>query len=326
MIELRQLEFAVALGRHRSFAKAAQAIGVSQPTFSRVIASLEEELGTRLFVRSTRRVKPTPSGSVFLDRSAALLESAAHLRDSLEDFAELRTGTLSVGTGPYPAEISVVPAIGRLIARHPRLRIRLLEGRWRSLPDLLLSEEVELVVMEASPLVNDHRFHVELLPRHQACFFCRPGHPLTALPLVSEQALVEYPTVGFAMTRRVMPYLSSYRDQVTTDPATGDLLPRLMVSTLYAMREIVKRTDAVGLCPFGPIAEDVAAGRVSVLRTDFETPSSGYGLVSLRDRDLSPAASAFRDVLREVEAEVDSGCGEAARRGQGRRPRRSRAG
>ena len=76
MKDLRLLEFAVALDRQRSFGRAAESMRVTQPRFSRGIAALEADLGVRLFDRSTRHVRPTPAGTVFLERATALLANA----------------------------------------------------------------------------------------------------------------------------------------------------------------------------------------------------------------------------------------------------------
>ncbi|MBK9703489.1 MAG: LysR family transcriptional regulator [Betaproteobacteria bacterium] len=70
-IELRLLRHAIALGKHRNFARAAEALNLTQPTLSRSIATLEEALGVVLFDRSHKGVTPTPFGRVLPSRSSA---------------------------------------------------------------------------------------------------------------------------------------------------------------------------------------------------------------------------------------------------------------
>ena len=102
MNDLRLLEFAIALDDNRSFARAADAMRVTQPTFSRRIAALEATFGARLFERSNRRVVPTRQGSLLLVRARQLLADAARMYDALDDYRELRTGRLTSARVPIP--------------------------------------------------------------------------------------------------------------------------------------------------------------------------------------------------------------------------------
>ena len=124
-LDLRLVEHAIALAHHRSYARAAKVLHVSQPTLSRRIAGLEESLGVRLFDRGRGGVEPTPFGRVLLERGAALLADEAALRREIQQLAGLEAGELVVGAGPFSAEISVGRAMTRLLAKHPQLRARI---------------------------------------------------------------------------------------------------------------------------------------------------------------------------------------------------------
>lgn len=312
MKDLRLLEFAIALDRHRSFARAADSLGVTQPTFSRGIAALEASLGARLFERSTRRVEPTPVGRVLLERAESLLLEAK----GLSALAALESGALSgqliVASGPYALECSVLRAVAQVAGQHPRLRIRVIEGAWRELPGLLLQGSVDLLVMEASVLADDHRLQVEALPRHPGTLLCRAGHPLTHLRRVGVEDLEPYPLVGVPMTRAIGPQIGRARRLMSIDHASGDLTPHIVTTSLHAMREIVLRTDGVAVYPRMPLGDAPDKKRFATLKTDVELPSTGYGIATLRDRKPSPAALAFMQALRDVENELVGGDGASA--------------
>lgn len=309
MKDLRLLEFAVALNRHRNFARAADSLGVTQPTFSRGIAALEASLGARLFERSTRRVDPTPVGRVLLERAESLLLEAK----GLSDLATLESGALSgqliVASGPYPLECSVLRAVARIARQHPQLRIRVIEGAWRELPGALLQGSVDLLVMETSILADDHRLQVEALPRHPGSLLCRADHPLTRLPRVRLEDLEPYPLVGVPITREIGPQIGRARRLMNIDHASGDLTPHIVTTSLHAMREIVLRTDGVAIYPRTQLGDDLGKGRLATLKTDLELPSTGYGIATLRGRRQSPAALAFMQALRDVENEQIGGDG-----------------
>lgn len=304
MKNLRLIEYAVALERHRSFARAAATMRVTQPTFSRGVAALEKDLGVRLFDRSTRAVEPTPEGALFLSRASGLLEEASRLREALADYQSLKTGQLVIGVGPYPLGISVLESVARLARSHPQLHIRLIEGEWREFGARLLRREVDVAVMETSIVAIDPRFQVEVLPVHPGCFFTRAGHPLAGRKGLTLHQVLEYPLVATAIGGRVLQHFGSGAPGLTVEPATGDLMPRISITSVEAMREIVRRTDGIGMCTPPQIAGELQRGRFAVIDTGFDVPSSGYGVTWLRDRSLSPAARAFIATIQSVEADI----------------------
>ena len=304
MNDLRLLEFAIALDDNRSFARAADAMRVTQPTFSRRIAALEATFGARLFERSNRHVAPTRQGSLLLVRARQLLADAARMYDALDDYRELRTGQLTVGAGSYPLEVSVTECVVRLATRHPGLQLEIIEGHWRNFGPRLLSGELDVAVMETSIVATDSRFQVESLPAHAAVFYCRAGHLLAKRSGVTIQEVLEYPFVGVRVPARVFASVTLDTPLVSIDPITGDVIPHVETTSVAAARAIVKRTDGVGITAPSQVAEDVRRGTLAILDLHMSDLRSGYGITWLRDRELSPAARAFVATLKEVEAEL----------------------
>lgn len=87
MLDLRLLHQAVALARHRNFARAAESLRLTQPALSRSIAGLEAGLGEKLFNRTQQGVEPTAFGQMLLSRAQTLLEGATELE---RDFQLMR--------------------------------------------------------------------------------------------------------------------------------------------------------------------------------------------------------------------------------------------
>lgn len=75
-VDLKLLQFAVVLARHRHFGRAAAALQISQPTLSRSIAALEKELGARILERSRRDIAATPAGGDVLKMADELITGA----------------------------------------------------------------------------------------------------------------------------------------------------------------------------------------------------------------------------------------------------------
>ena len=122
---LRELTAFVRAGETGSFSRVARELGVSQPSISRMVASLEARLGVKLLLRTTRHVAPTDAGRVFLERARQILgdldeaENAARGADSLR-------GTLRVALSGAFGIREVIPRLPGFAEQHPKLGIELL--------------------------------------------------------------------------------------------------------------------------------------------------------------------------------------------------------
>jgi DNA-binding transcriptional LysR family regulator len=127
---LSALRLFVRIARLGSFSAAGRELGVPQPTVSRVISQLENELGAALFTRSTRAVSLTDAGADFLVRVEPLLAALEEAQHAVRGTGELR-GVLRVGLSSSFALREVVPRLPAFLDRHPRLRLELLTSDQR---------------------------------------------------------------------------------------------------------------------------------------------------------------------------------------------------
>ena len=102
-MNLQQLEYIVALDKHRHFQRAAEACGVSQPTLSALVQKLEEELDLTLFDRKSHPIAPTDSGRAVIDQARVILYNVAQLKEMTRSEKEQESGTLRIGLIPTVA-------------------------------------------------------------------------------------------------------------------------------------------------------------------------------------------------------------------------------
>jgi DNA-binding transcriptional LysR family regulator len=304
VIDLRLLHHALTLARHRNFARAAEALDLSQPALSRSIAGLETALGVRLFDRTRQGVEPTAFGERLLTRGATLLTNAVELERELVLMQGLEIGVLRLGAGPYPADLCVGPAIGRLTEQHPRLRIELSTGDWRAIMREVLGAQLDLAVIELSATEEDARLSTEPLPPHDTSFFCRAAHPLLADTAPTVERIFEYPFACTKLPARAARMFYRLSKTGAIDPDTGDYLPPIKVDNFALAKSIVLSSDAIGLAPPGLIDREVRAGQLATLPFRQHLPQTKYGFVYLKGRALSPAAQAFMVEVKSVEAEL----------------------
>src|SRR2546423_15441470 len=126
-MELHQLRYFVAVAEVRHFTKAARGLRVAQPSVSRAIRVLEEELGTPLFHRMTGNVALTPAGETLLPWARRVLADVDGATGEVRELADLRRGRLAVGATPALTIRLLPPALAKFLDTFPGIALVLLE-------------------------------------------------------------------------------------------------------------------------------------------------------------------------------------------------------
>ena len=127
-MQIKQLEVLEQVARLGSFSRAADALYLTQPTVSAHLAALEEDLGTRLVVRSTKRLTLTPAGEVMARYAGEILGLCRQSRQEVQLADSRVAGTLSVAASTVPSQYllpRVLPALG---ARYPHVFFQVRQG------------------------------------------------------------------------------------------------------------------------------------------------------------------------------------------------------
>jgi len=159
-MELRALRYFAEVVRHKSFSAAAEVLFVSQPTVSKMIHVLEEELGTPLLARydgqRKRQVVLTDAGKLVYARAEEMLSAESSLKADLDALNDLTRGELVLGIPPLGATL-LAPAIARFHEQWPGIEVRLLESGSRGVEAALRSSELEVGIFLA-PVTEDLDF------------------------------------------------------------------------------------------------------------------------------------------------------------------------
>ncbi|MDP2330761.1 MAG: LysR family transcriptional regulator [Reyranella sp.] len=300
-IDLKLLQYAVVLARHRHFGRAAAALRISQPTLSRSIAALERQLGLRVFERSRRDVVATPAGDDVLKMADELVARAEAISNNLQLVRNGRGGRLRVAAGVYVHDIAVRPAAIEMIKASPSIRLELLEREWTAALSMLMVDRVDFAVLDIVALRGMPALRVEPLGKLLGVYYCRAGHPLLKKTSLRPEDVRPYPFVFTGMSRDKAALLEDIDSGFTVDSTTGDILPSVAVSSFRLGLEIVAGTDAISLGHASQIEEGIAAGRLAVLDLPWRTgqPMAEMGVAYKRDRTLPPAARTFISLIRK---------------------------
>ena len=303
-IDIRLLRQVLALSKHRNFARAAEALHISQPALSRSIAGLEQSLGVQLFDRTSAGVEPTIFGQTVIGRGHDILKKEKELRREIFLIQGIEVGELSIGAGPFPFEISISHAVAKLIARNTKLQVRIDMDSAPAIVNRVLSGDIDIGVADIRHCEDFARLTFELLPEHAVACCCRREHPLAGRRALSLDDLLQFPIVGTIMPPALAALLSPGGAAGRIDEDTKNFRPAITVDSLAAARSIALGCDALLPITPGCIAPELESGDLVIL--DFSTPwmRNQYGFISRKDRTHSPAAIEFMARMREVEAEA----------------------
>ncbi|WP_293786747.1 LysR family transcriptional regulator [uncultured Aeromicrobium sp.] len=192
-MQLQQLTYFVAVAEARHFTRAADVAGVSQPTLSKQIRSLENSLGTPLFVRTRSGIDLTPAGEALLPHARRIVIDVANAERSVHEVANLRRGRVRLGATPSVID-GLLPDVLREFRRdYPEIELEIHEAGSRVLTDQLLAGRLDIAVLIVplairSPDIETHLVFRERLVLASPADDPRPEHisvaDLCDLPLV----------------------------------------------------------------------------------------------------------------------------------------------
>lgn len=193
-MDIRQLQYLVALAREKHFTRAAQACHVTQPTLSGRIRQLEQELGVPIVERGHRFHGLTPDGERVVKWAHAILDNWASLQ---QEIATLRnstgrlTGRLSVGV--VPSALPMMAVMTKAIqARHPGIELTVLSQSsieiLRNLEDFAI--DVGLTYLDNEPIEG---MRAEGIYLERYCLLVRTDHELAGEPSITWAAAAKQP-------------------------------------------------------------------------------------------------------------------------------------
>lgn len=195
-IELRHLRAFVAVARTANFTRAAEQLHLSQPSLSHTIRQLEEQLGFRLFARTTRTTVLTGDGEQFLAESVAVLKRFDSAMERSSRMAGGELGRLRVGY-LIGAAVNEVPAVLRAFGkRYPDVEVELTEYDFASPNGGIDTGETDIALVRP-PLADGIGDLVVTTLLSEPCVACVPeDHPFAALPGVTVAQLLPEPIIA----------------------------------------------------------------------------------------------------------------------------------
>jgi len=282
----------VAVGRERSFTRAAARLGVSPSALSQTIRGLEERLGVRLLTRTTRNVAPTEAGERLLISIAPRFDEIEAELAALSELRDKPAGTIRITTGMHAGHTILWPALAKLLAEYPDIRaeisvdagfVDIVAERFDA--GIRLGETIAQDMI-AIPISPDLRMAAVAAPS----YFKERKAPRTPHDLAHHNCInLRFPTRGG---------LYAWEFEKGGRALNVRVEGQLIVNEVSLARQAALDGCGIAYLPDDSVRSEIEAGRLTRVLGDWSPPFPGYHLYYPSRRQQSPAFALLVEALR----------------------------
>jgi DNA-binding transcriptional LysR family regulator len=298
-LKLRDLHTFQTVAQCRSMAKAAAYLAVSQPAISKAIADMEHTLGVRLLDRTSRGVEPTAYGQALLRSGVAVFDDLRRGIKEIEFLADPLAGELRIGCTEPMASGFVSAVIDRLLQQHPRLALLVTQGDPIVLQNVHLRErKFELAVgriQSFSEAAED--METEILFSEPAVVVVGLQSKWTRKRKIELADLFgERWALPFAESAAGSQFKSAFRASGLDYPPPNTVTTSAMQLTI----SLVETGRYIGILPGSLLRFCSKRFSLKALPIELSLQPRPVGIVTLKDRTISPVAKLFVECAREI--------------------------
>jgi DNA-binding transcriptional LysR family regulator len=269
-MDLRQMEHFLAVAEEQQFTRAAALRRVSQSGLSASIRTLEDELETTLFTRTTRSVELTDAGRALLPHARSMIAQAAAGKDAVVATRGEVVGELRLGAEQCLGVVDIPELLARFYARYPKVRVAFLQAGTLELLDLVRAGGLDVAFVAAAADAPRSSINAPVTQRvlstEPMVVLCSPQSAMARRSRASWSDLAEEVFVDFHLSWA----MRSINDAAFAERGIARDL-RFTVNDVHTLLDMVHRQLGVALVP-RPIASKPQAEGLVVLPLDGERP------------------------------------------------------
>jgi DNA-binding transcriptional LysR family regulator len=257
-LDIRHLKYFSEVARLLSFTKAAATLHVSQPSLSKAIKNLEEELNVPLFYRSSRQLELTDAGKAVLKNAKDVLEAFSNLTSELTDILELKKGEIRIGIPPIMGAAFFSKLISEFKKVYPLVDITLTEVGTKVIKERVDEGSLDIGLICSLPVQSDS-FEIIKLLKDPLMAITHSDHPLAARQQIDFSDLKDE---SFILYRNDF----SLHDSIVEECARNGFYPNVVCESSQKdfMLEMVESNIGVSLFP-GKICRKINNPKIAVL-------------------------------------------------------------
>jgi DNA-binding transcriptional LysR family regulator len=283
-MELTQLRYFVTIAETSSFTEAAARVHVSQPALSYQIKQLENELGARLFERTSRRVSLTTDGRAFLPLAQSVLSKADEAKHIMEERLGVESGEVSFGTIPSVGAQVVPHILSTFRVNFPGVTVRLVEAGSQELERSVLDGESDFAILSAPSATE--RLDVTPLMVEELLLVAPLHHELAQQPSVSIRQLAGEQFVLLGESFTLTQQIKAFCQRAGFEPRVA-----YRTDSLESLRSFVRHGLGVSILP--RLAMEYPVDEMLTSVTFEEGLTRDLNLIRAKDRYATVATRAL---------------------------------
>jgi DNA-binding transcriptional LysR family regulator len=294
-IKLQDLHVLMAVVQAGSMGKAARQLNTSQPNISKSIADLERALGVRLLDRHRRGIEATQYGRALLDGGAVVFDELRQTVKNVEFLADPAAGEVRVGSNPLLAASFTSDIVDRLSRRYPRMMFRLSTGYVEALYRGLIERDFDLLIAWKIGPLADERLRFEFLFDDTWVIATAAQNAWARRRKIALPDLMKDPWVLPPPESRVT---SAAMEALA---ASGFGYPRMTVisDSPHVRTSLLATGRFLTICPTSTLRFSTAGFELKALPVEIPMARLPNGIVTLKNRTVSPVAQLFIETARE---------------------------
>lgn len=289
-MDIAQLEVLVTVAREKSFSRAAQVLGRTQPAVSQTIRRLEDEIGAPVFDRSSKDGTLTAAGEVVIGFARQILNLRQNALTGVSDLRDVKAGKITLSANEHTV-FAILPIVNEFHRKHPEVKIEVKRGVASRIPEEIASREVELGVLSFRPKdpalvsVGIGSDDIILIVSKDHRFAAKKEVPISELG--SEKLI--------AHNAR-----SPYRKHVieTFDANETDLNIAIELPSLEAIKRLVETGTGIALVPRLSVLSEIEKGSLAGIEVRELKLTRKLNIVYRKNAVLSHAAKEFIALAR----------------------------
>jgi DNA-binding transcriptional LysR family regulator len=292
-MHLQDLNVFVMVANERSFSKAAKKLHRTQPAVSQAIHRIEEDLGDRLFDRSSRNGALTEAGVLLREHAVRLLRMAAEAEAAVRELQQVRRGRVLIGANEAAVH-SVLPMVQRFAQAHPTAQVEVRRVPSRQMSTELLQRTLDFGVLTFQP--PEKGLQSISMGSDELVMLAHPDHPLASRKRVTIEEVGREVVIAHndpSPTRERVLRLYERRH--------APINIQIALPSLDGIKRAVEMGLGVAVLPRRCALTEIARGQLTAVKVPELGPSRAVRLIFRRAGELSHAAEAFLDVVRASE-------------------------
>ncbi|HUH63178.1 MAG TPA: LysR family transcriptional regulator [Terracidiphilus sp.] len=287
-MDFEQLKTFQHVSRLKSFSRAAEKLGITQPAISAQIRSLEKEVGARLFDRDGGKVTFTAAGRLFEPFAEHCLQCHSHILVAVNELYRSARGEVAVAASEATSLYVLPRVFAQYKKQYSRVNLNIVRAEHLRSVEMVINREVDFAVVSLP--IDDPRLVIQTIHRDDMVLVVAPNHPLATQSVVKLEETLKFPLLLLKQGRQ-RNLLNSFFSSVEAQPRIA-----MEVDSSELLKRLVCAELGMGYLPRANVLDDARAGLLKILIVEGMKLQRELALIYRKDRALTHAAQAFLEI------------------------------